>query len=545
MSRAPTQVVARREFGRLLWRLADLVQAAERRRSFRAKAYRRAVWSLDDLDPSLDVSESALVATPGIGPGVAALLDEYRATGGIERLASLERVYPLEVGRLRRLPRVTPSMLQEMKAGLGIDTPEDLRAAIVTGAAETLRGVGPQTLELWQGILDLTPRPGAKPAHEAWVTASALASHIGAHVDCRVEVAGAVRRVEEWVDQIDLVAVTETRDRLDDFVATSAVLDQVEAGPEHLSGKALDGIAVVVHPAHLRSAGTVMLRATGPPEHAAQVTRDAFATEAEAYESAGLRYIPPPARTADLSIAVDLVQGDDLRGDLHLHTELSPDGRMSLTTIAETAMGRGYEYVLVTDHTEGLRFGGLGVEEIAAQSAAIADLRQQFPGLRILHGAELNVGVDGRLDLPEEGIDLLDFAVAGVHSHFQLDRATQTRRVLTALGHPAVKVLAHPFGRRIGIRPGLDIDIEQVIDAAVEHDVALEVNGHRDRLDLPAHWVRVASASGALFAADSDAHRLLEMGNVENAVAVLQRAGVPAPQVVNTWTAAAFLKWAG
>ncbi len=226
MSRAPTEVVARREFGRLLWRLADFVQAAERRRSFRAKAYRRAVWSLDDLDAGLDVSESDLIATPGIGPGVAALLDEYRATGGIERLASLERVYPREVGRLRRLPRVTPAMLQEMKAALGIDTAEDLRAAIVTGAAETLRGVGPQTLHLWQGILDLTPRPGAKPAHEAWVTANALATHVSSHVGCRVEVAGAVRRVEEWVDQIDLVAVTETRDRLDHFVATSAVLEK-------------------------------------------------------------------------------------------------------------------------------------------------------------------------------------------------------------------------------------------------------------------------------------------------------------------------------
>ncbi len=288
-----------------------------------------------------------------------------------------------------------------------------------------------------------------------------------------------------------------------------------------------------------------MLWATGPPEHAAQVTRDAYATEAEAYESAGLRFIPPPARTADLSIAADLVQTEDLHGDLHLHTDLSPDGRMSLTTIAEAAMGRGYEYVLITDHTEGLRFGGLGVEEIAAQSVAIADLRRRFPGLRILHGAELNVGVDGRLDLPEEGIDLLDFAVAGLHSHFQLDRATQTRRVLTALGHPAVKVLAHPFGRRIGIRPGLDLDIEQVIEAAVERDVALEVNGHRDRLDLPARWVRIASESGALFAADSDAHRLPEMGNVANAVAVLQRARVPAQQVVNTLPVAAFLRWAG
>ena len=191
---------SRRGFARKLWRLADLVQAAERRRSFRAKAYRQAIWSLDRLDPELDVSQEELLATPGIGPGVAALVTEYRATGTFNQLIPLESALPLDTPRLRRLPRMTPKILHEMKTGLGIETVDDLAAAIETGAAATLPGAGAQTLELWRRILDLRPGPDAVPAHQAWVTAMALANHFEAHTGSRVEVA-MFEALCEWMMQ--------------------------------------------------------------------------------------------------------------------------------------------------------------------------------------------------------------------------------------------------------------------------------------------------------------------------------------------------------
>lgn len=501
---------SRRGFARKLWRLADLVQAAERRRSFRAKAYRQAIWSLDRLDPELDVSQEELLATPGIGPGVAALVTEYRATGTFNQLIPLESALPLDTPRLRRLPRMTPKILHEMKTGLGIETVDDLAAAIETGAATTLPGAGAQTLELWRRILDLRPGPDAVPAHQAWVTAIALANHFEAHTGSRVEVAGAVRRVEEWVDQIDLVAATDDPRGLSVFLTTTAVLAE-EVVEEGLVARSRShaGIRVAIHLAEPEEKADTMTRITG---------------------------VFPPDGVVSVS---------DLKGDLHLHSDLSPDGRMSLTTILELARGRGYQYVLISDHTQGLRFGGLDPDGIRAQAEMIDAVRPLFPEIRVFHGAELNIGPDGLLDLPEETLSILDFAVAGVHSYFSLDGDTQTARVLAALTHPVVRVLAHPFGRRIGIRPALDIDMSRVIEAAVEHGVALETNGHRDRLDLGAEWIRIAAKAGAIFAADSDAHRVDEIPNIENAVATLQRAGIPASRVVNTWPLEEFVGWVG
>lgn len=532
---------SRRGLARLLWHLADLVQAAEGRRSFRAKAYRRAVWALDDL-ASLSASDQEVLATRGIGPGVAALIHEFRTTGTLKQLIPLQEAYPADSARLRRLPRMTPAMLRSLK-GLGVETAEELLSTIESGAAETLKGVGPQTLDLWDRILSLSPGPGHIPAHEAWVTATALARHITDHTGAWIDIAGAVRRLEEWVERIELVAITEDREVLAEFASTTASIAAMEPADDLLHGLAHTGVSVVLHPSPPEAGGTVLLRATGPLDHAEKVTMDPFPTEHEAYRSVGLPFIPAPSRHLPAESAIRVVEVDDLRGDLHLHSELSPDGRMTLTEILTTALDRGYEYIAITDHTQGLRFGGLDEAGIAAQAQLLAEAKRRFPAMTLLHGAELNIGPDGSLDLDEETLGRLDFAIAGVHSHFGLDPDAQTERVVAALSHPSVRALAHPTGRRIGIRPPLSLDIDAVFDAAVENGVALEVNGHRDRLDLSAEWIAHADRRGALFAANSDAHRVAEMGNIGNAVGTLQRAGVSRDRVVNSLGVDGFLDW--
>jgi DNA polymerase (family 10) len=191
-----------------------------------------------------------------------------------------------------------------------------------------------------------------------------------------------------------------------------------------------------------------------------------------------------------------------------------------------------------------LRFGGLDGDGLRAQAEEIEEARGRFPDLVVLHGAELNIGRDGTLDLDDDVLAILDMAVAGLHSYFDLERAEQTARIVTAVSHPVVKVLAHPTGRRIGTRPGVDLDIETVIEAAIEHDVALEVNGHRDRLDLSTPLIEKALGAGALLAANSDAHRIEEMGNIANSVATMQRAGVRPEAVINCQPGDRFISWA-
>ncbi|MGH8943869.1 MAG: helix-hairpin-helix domain-containing protein, partial [Acidimicrobiia bacterium] len=196
----------RQDLGEALWRLSDLVRADERRRSFRAKAYRRAVWSLDDLGPDLsDPSEKAL-SIPGIGTGVWRLIEEFRENGTLELLERLERLYPAESARIRRLPRMTPAILRALKGELGVDTSADLIRAIEAEGVEALRGVGRATAERWAATLQLAPSKASIPSFQAFVLADALGKHLIRHLGGTVHRAGAVRRGEEWVETVDLVS---------------------------------------------------------------------------------------------------------------------------------------------------------------------------------------------------------------------------------------------------------------------------------------------------------------------------------------------------
>lgn len=538
-----TREVPRRLFARMLWRLAELTRASEPRRSFRSKAFARAVWSIDELPVSLEIERDGLLQVEGIGPGVASLIEEFRATGAISSLEKLELELPYEAGRFRRLPRMSPRMQRDLKAH-GIETRSELRAALQSDDfVDSVAGLGRATADLWVRILSLPPSTTAVPAHEAWLAARSLASHLSAHTSQWVDVAGAVRTLVEWVEELSFVVATSDHERMIEFLETTAVLATVSRdGRRQMSGVSLPGMRVVIEMAAPEESGTALVRATGPVEHLAIIDDTPFSTEHEVYKAAGYTWIPPAARALPVDLASQVVLADEVRGDLHLHSEASPDGRMTLDEIAGEADERGYEYVLITDHTIGLRFGGLDAVALHRQAAAIQTAQGRHR-VRILHGAELNIGPTGELDLDDETLELLDFAVAGIHSHFSLTRPEQTARILTAMTHPVVRVLAHPLGRRIGIRPAIEVDLDEVIEAAVAHGVALEVNGHRDRLDLPRRAIEKAAWQGGLFAANSDAHRLTEIANVENAVAVLQGAGVRGDQIVNCRSLSELERW--
>ena len=545
--RSPDPSTPRQELGAALWRLSDLVRADERSRSFRAKAYRRAVWSLDDLEPDLTDPPEKALSIPGIGTGVLRLIEEFRESGRLELLERLEHAYPAQSARIRRLPRMTPAILRALKGELGVDTSADLIAAIEAGGVEALRGVGPATAERWAATLQLAPSSGSIPSFQAHVLADAFGRHLLHHLGGTVDAAGALRRMEEWVETIDLVFGIDDVTVGREFLEGTAVARFVGVGSmgERVL-RAHEGVGVNVHVVSPTEVGTRLLQATGPPDHVEALILDLDIeppTEADIYARRDRVWVPPPARSLPSEIARNVVRLDEIRGDLHVHSDRSPDGRMSLREIFLEAVQRGYEYVLITDHTSGLRFGGLNEATLEEQRGEILKVSAEFPELVVLQGAELNIGRDGSLDIDDVALSGLDIAVAGLHSHFDLDRSEQTDRVLKALSHPVVRVLAHPTGRRIGNRPAIDLEVEALIAAAVGNHVALEVNGHRDRLDLPVELAAIAAAAGALLAANSDSHRIGEMGNVANSVATMQRAGVSAASVVNTLPVDQFRAW--
>ncbi|MEX0797300.1 MAG: PHP domain-containing protein [Acidimicrobiia bacterium] len=529
----------------LLWDLADLIQTDEGRRSFRAKAYRAAIWSLDRLSPALEDPAEEIMSVPGLGPGMVRLISEFRSDGRIAELEDLGPRYPAESGRLRRLPRMTASILRSLKVEAGVETADELILAIETGAAAAVKGVGMATMERWLDVLVLWHRQGL-PAHHAAVLAVTMRRHLADMLGTRVAVGGEVRRVTEWVNRIDLLVETDNPADTRHLLRSSVIGCPTASGVSEEHFESFAGLALVVGLTSAAAWGSGLILATGPPAHLERLgDLGEHRTEHEAYSTLGGVWMPPPARETahTLSIPPDLILSGMIRGDLHVHSAASPDGKLSLDEVVEKLSGAGFEYAVITDHTIGLRFGGLDANGLWRQREEIEAVNRRHPELALFQGAEVNIDRDGALDIDDATLNSLDLVVAGVHSHFDLPESEQTSRVIRALSNPAIRVLAHPTGRRIGLRAPLRLEIGRVLEAAHRHGVALEANGHRDRLDLSSELARRAVDQGVMLAANSDAHRPGEFVNIENAVATLQRANVERRSVINALQLRDFREW--
>lgn len=481
--------------GEQLWLLADLEQANSQRRSFASRAYRKAVWALDQLPPELTADREALLGVPGIGKTIADLVIEFLETGEIPRLERLLRVLPREAARFSRLPRMTPTRLRALKADFAVETVSDFRRVLDEGEVQDLPGVGENTASVWRDRLAESDRDGLSIPRAAGL-AERFQTHLESHLPhVAFEVAGGVARLDEWVDAIEFEASDLAE--VEKFLAQSALTIDLDVKAGRLFAKTLAGAITI-----------------GPPDSRLNLQR----------AKSGLR-------------------DKDLRGDFHLHSDWSPDGRQTFSQILESARALGWQYLAITDHGIGLRFGGLDVDSIRRQRDAIMEIREVNPDLLILHGAELNIDRAGQLDYDDDVLGWLDFRLAGVHSHFGLAQEEQTERLVTAITNPLVHAIAHLTGRRIGTRPPIDLHLDTVFQAAASCATALEVNGHLDRLDVSADNAQLAASAGAIFIVNSDAHRPAEMRNVFNGIKLLQRVGVASGQVVNTWELPRLQNW--
>jgi DNA polymerase (family 10) len=284
----------------------------------------------------------------------------------------------------------------------------------------------------------------------------------------------------------------------------------------------------------------------GPAPRAVLASR----TEGDIYRALGLGYIEPPLReaTGEVEAAAagtlpEVVQLAHMRGDLHYHTDRSGDGRAPLPDMVKVAADRGYEYLAITDHGEDLVINGSSQAQMLAHRDAIRDLQREYPDLTILFGCELNIGADGGLDYDTEFRHGFDYTVASVHSHFDAPAKAQTARLVRAIADPTVDSIGHLTGRYIGRRPGIELDIDIVLEALFAFDVALEVNGALDRLDAASDVVRRAVDRGVKLVINTDSHHTSELGRMEYGVLTAQRGWAPRDQVINTWPREKFLAW--
>ena len=241
----------------------------------------------------------------------------------------------------------------------------------------------------------------------------------------------------------------------------------------------------------------------------------------------------------------DLVQLSHIKGDLHYHTDRSGDGRSSLADMVAMAADRGYAYLAITDHGEDLAINGSTREQMLEHRDNIHALQEQYPKMTILYGCELNIGGDGGLDYDSDFRAMFDYTVASVHSHFDQPEADQTDRLIRAIEDPTVDSIGHLTGRYIGRRPGIELNVDKMLDALLANDVALEINGALQRLDAASDVVRRAVDRGVKLVINTDSHHVSELGRMEYGVLTAQRGWAPKELVVNTWSKSKFLRWVG
>ncbi len=546
--------------------------------SFKVRAYEKAKLGIEAHgDDITELSETQLTAISGIGKSTAAKIREYLDTGTVEKLDKLRASYPPAFVELSRIPGLGPKTLKLVRSELGVEDLEGLRAAIADQKLRHLPRMGETSeAKIARAIdrLGLTGKDRRTPIADALPVAKRLVADLSASEGVsKVEFCGSLRRMSETVGDIDItVASTAPRALMDAVVHHAEASEIVLTGDTKTSFLTSSGLQVDVRVVEPSQFGAATLYFTGSKAHnialrQRAIDRDlllneyglldgdtvvASETEESIYRALDLAYVPPPMREATGEVEAasadalpDLVELADIEGDLHYHTDRSGDGRSSLADMVAEAAGRDYRYLAITDHGEDLAINGSNREQMLEHRDKIRALQPRYPDMTILYGCELNIGADGGLDYDAEFRAMFDYTVASVHSHFDQPEPDQTARLIRAIEDPTVNSIGHLTGRYIGRRPGIELDIDKLLDALVANDVALEINGALDRLDAASDVVRRAVDRGVKLVINTDSHHVSELGRMEYGVLTAQRGWTPRELVVNTWPHDEFMDWAG
>ena len=560
------------EIARLLREVAELL-GLERANAFRVRAYANAARVIEELpEPAATLSADRLCELPGIGDDLAAKIAEIGATGSLKMLRELRREVPHAAVEFLNVPGIGPKRARELVETLGLRSMAGLARAARAGRLRELPGFG-AAIEA-KIIAELATRSGEERRILRASTAQygeALLEYMREQPGVRrADIAGSFRRGRETVGDLDiLVEASNGADVSARFVGYPEVRTVLAHGPTRASVRLTSGLQVDLRVIAAESYGAGLYYFTGSKAHNIAVRklgqrrglkineygvfkgerRVGGRREQDVFDAVGLPWIPPELREdrGEIEAAArgklpPLVEQKDLRGDLHMHT-VESDGRDSLDGMTRSAEALGYEYVAITDHTPMLRMvHGLDRARFRRQRKRIERLNARLRKLTVLAGAEVDIRRDGSLDLDDETLGSLDVVLVSLHSHFDLPRATQTERILRAIRHPAVDILAHPSGRLIGKRRGVDFDLARVAGEAADCGVMLEVNAQPSRLDLDDVACRAAIAHGAMIAISTDAHSVAELRQLRWGVDQARRGWAARSDVANTRSLASLIK---
>lgn len=556
------------EISQIFDEIADLLDILGEN-PYKARAYRTAAHKLGNayLDVEQLSEEGRLQEIPGIGSALEKKIEEIIITGESDYLEKLRKKVPTSLRRLLLIPGIGIKTVQVLYQQLGITNLQELEVAALGKRLRELPGIGVKTEQaILHSLKTHALHRRRLLLHHAFAFAGEIESYLKNKLPgmAGLQIAGSLRRGKETVGDLDFAAAADDPAPLVDAFRTGPfVQDVVAAGDVKATVMTKWGIQadlLVVQPEFFAS---VLQHLTGSKEHNValrEIARDqgfkiseygiscddrvtAPATEEELYRQLGMNYIPPELRegrgeieAAQNGILPDLLEADDIKGDLHVHSEWS-DGVNTLEELAQAARELGYQYLAVTDHSRSLHIArGLTEERVWQQREEIRRLNKCYKDFHLLAGIEVEILPDGSLDFDDQLLAEMDIVIASVHSGFKQDQKTLTRRVVSALKNKHVDIIGHPTGRLLGRRNPYDIDVGFLLKVAAETGTVMEINASPDRLDLNDQYIRQGRELGVRFAINTDAHNLYYLGDLRYGVLQARRGWAERKDIVNTLT---------
>lgn len=541
---------------------------------FKGRAYENVARQIEQLQEDLAdlVAQKRLREVKGVGTALEEKLVELVTTDRLAYHEELRAKFPSTLFELFLIPGLGAKRIKVLYDKLGADSLEKLENICKADQLNGLKGFGPKMCEkILTGIEFARQHQGQFYFDKAWLEAVALVDYLSEEKSIkRISIAGSLRRCKEVVKDIDIIASSAKHTAvMERFLAYPGIDRITGKGETKSSAVLIGGIASDLRVVSDKQFPYALAHFTGSKEHNVVMRQRAKThgwklneyglfeendkliackDEAAIYEKLDLPYIPPELREDmgefDAAKLPKLLEMQDLRGVVHCHSTYS-DGKNTLEDMAKAVKALGYEYLVISDHSQTAAYaGGLRPEKIVAQHVEIGKLNQQWQDFRIIKGIESDIRINGDLDYPDDILATFEVVIASVHQKLEMTEAEATARVIKAVENPYTTILGHPTGRLLLSRNGFPLDFDKVFDACLANGVALEINANCRRLDLDWRHVRRARDKGCKFSIGPDAHTVDALDHVRYGVGIARKGWLECGDVVNCLPLDTFLDWA-
>ena len=565
------------EIANIFYEIADFLEMEGIQ--FKPYAYQKAAITLENLEKDVqdyyqEGGREVLEKIPGVGKSMAEKIEEYLKTGKIKYYQDLKKKTPVKMEELTAVEGLGPKRVKVLYQKLGIRNLKDLEKAAKAHKIAFLFGFDEKTEKnILEGIAFLKRSKGRFLLGEILPIVKETLERLKSLKEVeQISVAGSVRRMKETIGDVDFLVISKNPEKvMDFFVSLPRIVKIWGKGSTKSSVRMKEGFDMDIRVVPKKSYGSALQYFTGSKEHNIATRKIAIdkglklneygvfrgprmvagKTEEEVYRALGMAWIPPELREnqGEIEAALKgklpkLVGLKNIKGDLHCHSKWD-GGRNTILEMAERGRALGYQYLGITDHTKFLRIEhGLDEKKLSQQRKEIDKLNSRLKNFKILQGAETNILNDGSIDIKDEALKKLDYAIAGIHSNFKMEKEKMTERIIKAMKNPYIKIISHPTGRIIKRRDEYKIDFDKILRAAKEFGVILEINSFPERLDLNDQNIkRVKEAGGVKMVINTDAHHKDQLCYIEFGIAQARRGWAEREDIINTQPLEKLLKF--